>query len=477
MISAIRLPIVARLIGAEEIGTFGAALLILSLLDVLSQTGLTQAGVQRQGDVRPYYGTIWAVQAVRGLALGITLYLLGPAIASLFRTPEATPLLQVLAVVPIIVGLQATVQIHLQRLLRFGYITSLQTSASLIEAVVTVTVAWFERSAWSLVVGRLASVTFTLTASWILMPERRLMFTGLVWSRLRELRNFGFWIFASILIGFLLIRGGDFVIARMLDTTQLGYYQMATVVATVITLEVARVTNTIGFPLYSRIGNDQSRLRRAFTKAFLVLVVAVGGLTVVLTADPRSLTLLALGEDFLPAVGLMVPLTIWGACRATGAGHTSVLQAAGRPRDAMLSQLVMLILFAAGVIPAVRHFGMEGIAWLLAAVGTVVHLLRYEFIYRVVGGRRWPLYACILIPVAAMILGALAARGMLLVVGQANSVLRFSTCAVTGGIAYLVSLWILSRWSSLPVVASMLDVMPDRFRSKPPVRWVQRHLA
>ena len=64
---------VASLLGPREFGLFGA-LLVLSVLDVLSQTGFESALVQRPGKIDSHLDTAFVSHIIRGLTLASIIY-------------------------------------------------------------------------------------------------------------------------------------------------------------------------------------------------------------------------------------------------------------------------------------------------------------------------------------------------------------------------------------------------------------------
>ncbi|MEM1010796.1 MAG: oligosaccharide flippase family protein [Planctomycetota bacterium] len=464
VVATVRIPIVAQLIGPEEIGSFGVALVVLGLLDVLSQTGLSQALIQKSGIVRPYLGSVWGVQAIRGFVLAALLFFAAPLAGGFFGDEGVVPLLRLLAVVPALIGLQALVDVQLRRQLAFGKLTLIKTSGNAVEAVVTITAAYIEPSAWALVIGRIAATTFQVSISWFLSDDRTAHLSGIKLAPLRELHRFGIWIFVAAIASFSLIRGGDLVLVRMTDTETLGIYQMATVAAMFFTMEVARVTNTIGFPLYSKLQNERARLRSAFHRTYLLLATLVIGVVVVTVVQPTALIRLIFGDQFDRAIPIVVPLAIWGACRALGAAPSGLLQAMGRPRDATYAQLAMLLLFAIGIVPAIRAGGAAGLAWLLAGVGTVVHVARYEVVYRALGGRRRDLFLRLGVPGVAAVVAFAAGRLAVHPLADGPAWLTMLVGATVSGLVYVIGLAITSRVFSVDPFSPMLMLVPDRVR-------------
>lgn len=84
-----RLIILARLLAPDDFGLFGIALLTISTLETLSQTGFQTALVQRKGDVTGYLDTAWTISGVRGIFLFTLLFLSAPYASVFFNSSHA----------------------------------------------------------------------------------------------------------------------------------------------------------------------------------------------------------------------------------------------------------------------------------------------------------------------------------------------------------------------------------------------------
>lgn len=83
---ALKFLLAARLLGPEQIGLVGIALLSLAVVEAMTDTGISQAVIQHKNRIdRNEAGAVWTLQFVRGIVLGITLALVATPVALFSR--------------------------------------------------------------------------------------------------------------------------------------------------------------------------------------------------------------------------------------------------------------------------------------------------------------------------------------------------------------------------------------------------------
>jgi O-antigen/teichoic acid export membrane protein len=173
LFSLVAILTVARWLGPEEMGVFGVATLMLTALEQLSETGLRPAVIQRQGDISRYITPVRTVQAARGLFLGSLVFVTAPWVAGFFSSPKSLEILRVIALVPVIQGLEPIFETLARKELSFCPIVKVQVVSGLVGLLVGVISAYMNPDAWALVYSTLSRVAIsTLGYYWV--SERKL---------------------------------------------------------------------------------------------------------------------------------------------------------------------------------------------------------------------------------------------------------------------------------------------------------------
>src|SRR3989344_3574656 len=87
LLTFVRLAVLGRLLTPAQFGYFGIAALLLSLLEILTETGINVFLVQKKGNINEYINSAWIVSIARGILLALIIFLSAPFIATFFNSP------------------------------------------------------------------------------------------------------------------------------------------------------------------------------------------------------------------------------------------------------------------------------------------------------------------------------------------------------------------------------------------------------
>ncbi|MGH9890759.1 MAG: lipopolysaccharide biosynthesis protein, partial [bacterium] len=323
----VRNVVLARLLAPEDFGLFGIALVVLSLIDRFSDSGLHSALIQRDRDIAEYLDTAWTVQALRGTVAAVALALGGPLLAGFFGEPRAAPLIQVLGLSiflrgflnPGVLYFRRELEVNRQFMLRFG--------GAIVDLAVSIVAALVLRNAWALMIGLIAGLLTRVVVSFILHPFRPTL--RLRFDQLRELSHYGRWLFLSNVLGFLIYKGDNLLVGKLIGAPALGIYMMAYMISEVITIEIGRTLTLVAFPAYSRLQGDLRRIRRAFCTVLELLWAVVAPIAVVVSILAEPITLFLLGPRWSQVASLLPFLAVAGGVRVLINNASTIFRALG----------------------------------------------------------------------------------------------------------------------------------------------------
>lgn len=437
---------IGRFLGPELYSVFGVALLVLTSIELLTEQGLGVALIQRSGNIKHFYGTVWTAGAVRGFVLFLLLFVFNSQIAGALSSPASSHLIAALAYVPLIRGFESLAKVVLTREMSFRPLVSLEVISSVVSLITTLSAYANGAGVWSLVYGQIAMAITSTCGSYVLFPAFTI--SHIRWGRFRVLNRFGFWVMLSRYASLILTRGGDVAVTSLLTPVDLSYYQYADQFSSAATIEISRIVNRVALPFYSRKSNDPKALRTAFEDSTLMVgtVVALAG--VLLSAASLPLVVLLLGREWEPASLLIPLLCAWGYSRAIGSCLSIFLMATGQPRAATSFQFLMAILFLSGVIPCARFGGAFGVSALLASIGMSVSIFRFPLIGRTLGiSNPWELSKYTVIPFSAALIAFSATSLTKQFIPPEYSVLLLLHQLVVSSLYFLLTFWLLCRIS------------------------------
>jgi PST family polysaccharide transporter len=458
-ISLARLLILAAILTPDDFGLLAASLVALTVFTALTELGMSQALIQRPSAEPIHYDTAWTFGVVRGLVVaGLTLST-APLFAAFLGEPRAVPLICVLGFSPLLQSLQSIRVIDHLRTLRFGPLTMLRVTSSLLSALTAILLAP-RFGVWALVAGVLVGPAIFSLFSYVIAPYRpRLRFD---WAAGHSLLSFGFWIFLSHLISTIASAILTAMISRRLGSSDLGLYFLAFKL-TFSLIEVGQqVIANVAFPLYARLQGRPEAVARVF-RSILV------GITVLMVPPFVILIVLAPAmPDVLGAqwAGAILVVQIFCLAHIVGLfGDTAVplLQGLGRPNQVTMLEALQSAVMILAVFALTGPFGLIGAvsSWVVAFFSSFV--LSLFFVCRLVE-RPFAGIAGLLFVIAA----ATAAGGFL---GYLlHGLMPGATGAIAAGLISVVAvwsgLWLSDRTFSLGLLRCLAVISPDFARAK-----------
>lgn len=84
LLGVVALFVLTNLLGSAKWGLLGIASLVISTLNTFTQTGFTAALIQKHNDARDCLDTAWTIELIRGILLGVLLWIAAPWAAVFF---------------------------------------------------------------------------------------------------------------------------------------------------------------------------------------------------------------------------------------------------------------------------------------------------------------------------------------------------------------------------------------------------------
>ncbi|HET7524629.1 MAG TPA: oligosaccharide flippase family protein, partial [Burkholderiaceae bacterium] len=265
--------LVIRLLEPGDYGLLAMAMVTIGFVTLFSEMGLGMALVQAdQLDEATARSACAAILACN-VALASALVLLAPLAALWFDEPAVVPVMRVLTLELLISALAAVPQAQLERQLRFRQLSIASVCGGVAGASSTLLLAILDFDVWALVFGNL---TNALVRSTLLV-----VFNGaVVWPSLgqglapvRGLVRFGAQVLAARFLWVWYGQADQFILARLLHASVLGYYNVAAQLAMLPANKAMEIINRVAFPIVSRMHNQRAELQ-SMHKRLLALVAS-----------------------------------------------------------------------------------------------------------------------------------------------------------------------------------------------------------
>ena len=397
-----------RLLTPTEFGLMGAANVVVGLSQILSQIGVGPALVQRTELRTSHVRVAVTISIALGLLLGGLVYLAAPAIAGFYRIPELTPVLQVMAFLFPLDGLNTVAKSLLTRELRFRLYIALDAGSYIVGyAAVAVILALLGFGVWALVFASLAELTLRSIAMYLAVRHPLRLSIDL--PAARSLLSFGLG-HSMAQIGTLLSQQGDnLVVGRWLGPAALGVYGRAYSLMVMPAQAFGRIVNRVLFPVMAQVQNERHRLLNAYERGVAIVALISLPLSVFLWVAAPEVILVVLGPKWGDVVLPFRLFTISLLFRMGSKISDACIKAAGKVYTWASLQFLYAALVIGGAIIGQR-WGLGGVAVCVSfAMG--VEWLSMAQLGRSVTGLDWTRFAAVHVPGAllALVVGIAAA--------------------------------------------------------------------
>ena len=434
--------ILARLLAPEDFGVLGIAMLAVSTVETFSQSGFNAAIIQKMDNTKSSLDTAWTVSAIRGALLFCILFFAAPLVASFFELPQAILVIKVIAITTLVSGFTNIGILFFQRELDFKRQFLYGFFPTLINLIVGITLAFMLRSVWALVWGVIAGSVIGLVLSYALHSYRPRI--DLNKHELRDLFSFGKWLLASTILVFLLTKGDDILVGKMLGATALGLYQMAYLISNLPTTEIVHVVSQVTFPAYSKLHNDAVRVSEAYHKVLQLTAFFSFPLAGLIFVTAPEFTRLFLGEKWLSMVPAMQVLCIFGVSRSINANFGVFFLGIGKPDVSTKASFGQLIIMAIIIYPLSLSWGIYGTSIAIIVPNMLILMYLCNKLY---AHPLFPLKSFlkqILIPLGC---ATVAVIGVSILKACFNSVLfKFCFALIAGTFLYLSCIYFMERF-------------------------------
>ena len=341
--------IMTRLLVPEAFGLMALAQVIIMGVNLISDVGLRQKIIQSEREDSIFLNTIWTIQFVRGfwifLLIVVIAFLLEFLQSTAFFDPNATvnhgelpTILLALSTIALIGSATSTNIVLAQKRLLALKIAKVEISIQVLSILSMITIAYFWRSVWAMVIANILTSVLTVISS-------HLFFSGIKnrfqWSKeiFHEVIHFGKWILLSTLVGYFSMHGPTLIFGNYINAADLGFISIAFLLIGAYRQVIEKLVSAVIFPAISDKYKSQKDIKPSYYKyrEFVDFLVLGGAGFLFFTAnsivnflyDPRY----ELSGDYLQILCLFLMME-----RYKVAGNLFI--AAGKPKIIFINNII-----------------------------------------------------------------------------------------------------------------------------------------
>jgi len=381
-LTAVKFLLAAKLLGPEQFGFAGVALLILAIAESISDTGLSHAIIQNPKSPKPKErGVLFSIQAIRGLLLSSGIALFSYPLARFLGIESHVDLIFMVAALPLIRNLINPAIYLSQRKLRFKNIAIYEAFGSMIDFISSLIFIYLGFDARSLILGIIFAELAKLLISWSFFRSR--IYISFNWSLAENYLKFGKWIWAGSFLTCIVNQIDKLAIAKFFGPTELGIYQLSSRIAQLFLADISIAIAQFSFPKISRIEqvkkNSGQKYLEQILKKYLLVSVTIGVLIFLFANQIIAIGFGSQWGEATPILKVMLVVMLLGGVVGIMASY---LRAVGLPKIVMLgigTQLIFLVLAGSFLTLSYGAFGMA-IALVIALLAAMIYY--YNQIFR-----------------------------------------------------------------------------------------------
>ena len=221
--------ILARLVAPEDFGLIVIATMVMELLNIMKDMGVSQALIYRRDDLERAASTAFYLVLAVNMTLFLVMVSMSPLLANFFSAEGAVPVLIVMASNLLWFGLRSVPEALIRKELDFRRLLVPSVVPVLVASVVSIWMAFAGYGVWSLVARSLIVEILGTTLIWRYSSFRpALLFDK---ALAVEILHYGKYIVGASIIGVLLYNVDKFYIGKFGTIGSLGLYTLAYTIA------------------------------------------------------------------------------------------------------------------------------------------------------------------------------------------------------------------------------------------------------
>jgi O-antigen/teichoic acid export membrane protein len=293
------LMVLARLLGPNDFGLVGMVTAFTGVLSLFRDFGLSSAAIQRPSVSPEQASTLFWINTLVGVLLGLLALGLAPAVAAFYREPRLVAVTAALSAGFVFNALGVQHGVILQREMRFTALSVINTVSLIVGSAVGIGGALAGYGYWSLVAMTVSLPLSSTIGLWIATrwvpgrPHRRV--------GIRSMMRFGSLITTNVLVYYAATNFDKVLLGRFWGVEALGIYSRAFSLINIPTDNLNTAAGEVAFSAFSRLQDDPIRLRSYFLKGYSLLLATTLPITIACALFADDVIFVALGPKWKEA--------------------------------------------------------------------------------------------------------------------------------------------------------------------------------
>ena len=431
----------ARILGPHSFGLFSLTFIIVDFGNDIGDFGMGPALVQKQDINKRLLDTIFWTVLIGCSALTFIAVLAAPIFARFFHETILIKLIIISSFSFIIRGASLVHRAMLLKHMMFNKIAIIESGSTIVFGISSILFAYYGFGVWSLIYGLIIQRSLDTILSWGFWKYKPSFQYNI--KEAREVLKFAKNITGERISYFVSSRMDYIIVGRVLGTTALGFYTLASELTTLPAKRISSLVSGVAFPTFSLMQNNGEGLRSAYLKVNKTLSLITFPLLAGLLALSSLFVHIFYDSSWIPMIVPIQILCLVGAIKSIMHNNGAIFYTKNRTDISLKWGIIQLVIIPLPLMLG-SYYGLAGIAIAL----TVTYICFFVYIQRILNSLlaiKFGDYLNLLLPSVAYSLGIILfctiSKGLLNSLVGNNIALEASIIIVASVLGYFLIIY------------------------------------
>jgi O-antigen/teichoic acid export membrane protein len=381
--------VLARLLEPEDFGCVAIILVFVNFADILVDSGLTSALIQKKNVSKQDITTVFSTNLLISVFLFIVIFVAAPAIGRFVGVSNLALYLRVESIAILIRAFYCIQAASLNKNLKFNSLAKITITSATISATISIIMAALGCGVWSLVAKNL--LLHLSTCIMYRQASKVKYQIGLYKKNLKELFGFGWSVALTSFCDIFYDNIVSFLIGKRYSVKDLGYYNQAYSLKQIPVYSVSMVISQVLFPFMSKMQDDTTRVLNNTRRVVMATTFFTFPLLVYMFFFAKSVIILLYSSKWVASAEYFQILCVGGLVNAIIHINRNVLKSIGETKTLFFTQIIITTIGLLGVVYFLRYDIKVLVIWIVCT--SYINCLLISFMTgRKIGYSLWKLF-------------------------------------------------------------------------------------
>lgn len=352
--------ILARLLLPAEFGLIAMLGIFVGIGTALINGGLTISLIRSQNLDDEDYSTVFFFNLIGSVIIYVVVFITAPFISAFYEQDLLTLIIRVYSITFIINAFSAIQTTRLTKNMDFKTQMKVSVPSLIIGSVIGITMAYNGYGVWSLVWSAIIQSFAATVQLWYWSRWMPLWVFNI--AKFKYHFHYGVKLMSSGILDIIFTNAYTIIIGKFFAPAQVGFYNRADSLQKLPVGNISFIINSISFPLFSSIQEDNNRLKSVYKRIMQMVIFIVAPTLIFMAVLAEPIFRMLFTDKWLPAVPYFQILCFNGILYPIHSYNLQILNVKGRS-DLFLKLEIIKKTLVVLVILITFQFGIYGLLY------------------------------------------------------------------------------------------------------------------